>query len=252
MVNEEPAHEIHRAFHECPHLRPGLAKQLVSRQARSRVTSPGVAAQTTGSRGLCLHMLTIPRGGRAKPHLHENHESAVFVLSGEAGMWYGEGLREHMWTRSGDFVYIPANMPHMPYNASDREPCVAIIARTDPNEQESVTLLALARFRNRGALRQLAGSSSGLQQRLHAIHAQHRRVLRFRNQPAHSRFDRSPPSAPPVRRAICPASTPSAPSRSRWTPCSRALCSPPRPRVRLQNAPTSAKCRRMPDSISPP
>jgi uncharacterized RmlC-like cupin family protein len=104
----------------------------------------GVAAETTGSRGLCLHMLTIPPGGRAKPHLHENHESAVYVLSGEAGMWYGEDLREHMWTRAGDFVYIPANMPHMPYNASDTEPCVAVIARTDPNEQESVTLLALA------------------------------------------------------------------------------------------------------------
>jgi uncharacterized RmlC-like cupin family protein len=103
----------------------------------------GVAAETTGSRALCLHMLTIPPGGRAKPHLHENHESAVYVLSGEAGMWYGEGLREHMWTRTGDFVYIPANMPHMPYNASDTEPCVAIIARTDPNEQESVTLLAI-------------------------------------------------------------------------------------------------------------
>jgi uncharacterized RmlC-like cupin family protein len=104
----------------------------------------GVAAESAGSRGLCLHMLTIPPGGRAKPHLHENHESAVYVLSGEAGMWYGEGLREHMWTRTGDFVYIPANMPHMPYNASETEPCVAIIARTDPNEQESVTLLALA------------------------------------------------------------------------------------------------------------
>ena len=103
----------------------------------------GVSAQTTGSRGLCMHVVNIPPLGRAKPHLHENHESAVYVLSGEAGMWYGEGLREHVWMRAGDFAYIPANVPHLPYNASEDVACSGLIARTDPNEQESVTLLEL-------------------------------------------------------------------------------------------------------------
>jgi uncharacterized RmlC-like cupin family protein len=32
-------------------------------------------------------------------------------------------------------------MPHLPYNLSVTDSCVAIIARTDPNEQESVILL---------------------------------------------------------------------------------------------------------------
>ena len=103
----------------------------------------GVSAGTAGSRALCFHKVEIPPLGRAKPHLHANHESAVYVLSGEAGMWYGEGLREHVWMREGDFLYIPANVPHLPYNASDTEPCIGLIARTDPNEQESVTLLSL-------------------------------------------------------------------------------------------------------------
>ena len=44
----------------------------------------------------------------------------------------------------GDFLYIPANTPHLPYNASDSQPCVGLVARTDPNEQESVTLLPLS------------------------------------------------------------------------------------------------------------
>src|SRR5579883_2665197 len=104
----------------------------------------GVAAETAGSRGLCLHMVTIPPLGRAKPHLHEDHESAVYVVSGEAGMWYGEGLREHVWMQAGDFLYIPANTPHLPYNPSESVPCIGLVARTDPNEQESVTLLELA------------------------------------------------------------------------------------------------------------
>ena len=54
------------------------------------------------------------------------------------------GLREHMWMSAGDFVYIPANLPHLPYNPSATTPCVGLIARTDPNEQESVTLLDIA------------------------------------------------------------------------------------------------------------
>ena len=103
----------------------------------------GVSAETAGSRKLCMHRVTIPPLARAKPHLHESHESAVYVLSGEAGMWYGEGLREHMWLHAGDFLYIPANVPHLPYNASDSVECVGLIARTDPNEQESVTLLPI-------------------------------------------------------------------------------------------------------------
>ena len=38
-------------------------------------------------------------------------------------------------------LYIPANVPHLPYNASAEVTCTGLIARTDPNEQERVTLL---------------------------------------------------------------------------------------------------------------
>jgi len=36
---------------------------------------------------------------------------------------------------------IRPNVPHLPDNLSQMETCVAIIARTDPNDQESVVLL---------------------------------------------------------------------------------------------------------------
>ena len=88
-----------------------------------------------------MQLLTIPPGGRAKAHKHVSHETAIYVLSGEAGMWYGERLERHMVTLPGDFIYIPADMPHLPYNRSQSEPCTAVISRTDPNEQESVFLL---------------------------------------------------------------------------------------------------------------
>jgi uncharacterized RmlC-like cupin family protein len=118
-----------------------ISKAQQYRSKQNLDTFEGVSTQSAGSKGLCLHAITIPPGGRAKPHLHENHESSVYVVSGRAGMWYGEGLREHVWMGPGDFLYIPPNTPHLPYNASDTEPCVGVVARTDPNEQESVTLL---------------------------------------------------------------------------------------------------------------
>ena len=47
----------------------------------------GISAENTGAQGICMHLLTIPPGGQAKAHLHENHETAIYVMSGEAGMW---------------------------------------------------------------------------------------------------------------------------------------------------------------------
>jgi uncharacterized RmlC-like cupin family protein len=100
----------------------------------------GIAAETVGSTGICLHLLTIPPGGRAKAHLHEAHETAIYVLSGEVHTWFGDRLEEHVIVKAGDMFYIPAGVPHLPANLSD-EPSTAVIARTDPSEQESVVLL---------------------------------------------------------------------------------------------------------------
>jgi len=103
--------------------------------------APAVSAETVAAKAIHMQLLTIPPGGRAKAHKHEAHETAIYVLSGEGHMWWGERLEHHMATPAGSFVYIPANVPHLPYNPSATETCVAVIARTDPNEQESVVLL---------------------------------------------------------------------------------------------------------------
>jgi len=100
----------------------------------------GISAESAGARGICMVLLTIQPGDRARAHLHENHETAIYVISGESVMWYGERLEKHMTVAAGDMLYIPAGMPHLPANVSS-QPCVAVIARTDPNEQESVVLL---------------------------------------------------------------------------------------------------------------
>lgn len=100
----------------------------------------GIAKETVGSGGVCMHLLTVPPGGRAKAHKHETHETAIYVISGSAKMYWGERLEHCMETNAGDMIYIPADVPHLPFNDGD-VPAVAVIARTDPHEQESVVLL---------------------------------------------------------------------------------------------------------------
>jgi uncharacterized RmlC-like cupin family protein len=99
----------------------------------------GISAESVGAQAICMHMLRMPPGARAIPHLHENHETAIYVLSGTTEMDYGEQLEQHLVIRAGEYLYIPAGVPHQPFNPYDTE-AVALIARTDPNEQESVVL----------------------------------------------------------------------------------------------------------------
>jgi uncharacterized RmlC-like cupin family protein len=101
----------------------------------------GISKESAGSRALCLHLVTIPPGAADRPHLHTDHESAIYVISGRAEARYGRGLRKRVTVEAGDFVYVPAGVPHQPVNLSPTEPITALIARTDPNEQESVVLL---------------------------------------------------------------------------------------------------------------
>jgi uncharacterized RmlC-like cupin family protein len=101
----------------------------------------GVSAESVGARAIHMQLLTIPPGGRALAHKHATHETAIYALSGVSHVWHGQQLEHHSVVEPGDFFYIPADVPHLPYNPSETEPVTAIIARTDPNEQESVVLL---------------------------------------------------------------------------------------------------------------
>jgi uncharacterized RmlC-like cupin family protein len=99
----------------------------------------GISAESVGAQGLCMHLLRMPPGVRANAHFHAAHETAIYLISGQANMWYGEQLEHHMTMQAGEYLYIPAGVPHLPYNPGTEE-AVAILARTDPNEQESVVL----------------------------------------------------------------------------------------------------------------
>jgi uncharacterized RmlC-like cupin family protein len=98
----------------------------------------GISEATAGAKGISMNLIVIPAGGAAEPHLHKGYETAIYLLQGRVNTRYGPGLRESIVCEQGDFIFIAADVPHQPVNMSRTEPALAIVARNDPNEQESV------------------------------------------------------------------------------------------------------------------
>jgi uncharacterized RmlC-like cupin family protein len=111
-------------------------------EGRTGVTyAAGISASSAGANRLCLQLASLPPGARARAHQHDEHESAAYVIEGEMVMWFGKQLEQKLVARPGDFIYIPSAVPHLVVNGSEAEPAVAVLARTDPDEQEDVTEL---------------------------------------------------------------------------------------------------------------
>ena len=102
--------------------------------------TPAISAETVGAKSLFFGMVTIPPGERTKAHVHELHESAFYVLSGEnIELWSGGELEHREVARAGDYLFIPANVPHVAVNRG-ATPAVFVGARNEPTAQESVVM----------------------------------------------------------------------------------------------------------------
>lgn len=98
----------------------------------------GVSEMTAGSTGISMNQVVIPPGAKAEPHFHKGFETAIYLLQGRVETRYGKNLAKSVTNQAGDFIFIPAGVPHQPCNLSNTEAAIAIVARNDPNEQESV------------------------------------------------------------------------------------------------------------------
>ena len=122
--------------HPCHVVRPDEA--YTGKQGLTYVA--GISVRSVVSRGLCMHLVHLPPGARTAPHVHQHHETAVYVLRGEVQIWYGDQLEHQAVVRAGEFRHIPAGVLHHPFNATETH-ALAVLACTDLHEQESVVLL---------------------------------------------------------------------------------------------------------------
>jgi uncharacterized RmlC-like cupin family protein len=100
----------------------------------------GLTGATAQSRAICMSVLTLPPGARAKTHLHQGIETAVYVLDGDVEMFHGAKLEEHLKAGAGDFVYVPADVPHRVMNRSERA-CRALVAHSASDDQAGIVML---------------------------------------------------------------------------------------------------------------
>jgi uncharacterized RmlC-like cupin family protein len=112
------------------------------RSPQGTVYAPGISAQTAASKVLFMGIVTLPPGERTKAHIHEHHESAFYMLSGqEVELWSGQRLEQRSVARAGDYLLIPAGVAHVAVNRSTSEPAVFVGARNEPTASESVLML---------------------------------------------------------------------------------------------------------------
>jgi uncharacterized RmlC-like cupin family protein len=116
-----------------------VVKEGVAIQAKQEIPYfVGISANTVGAQGISMQRIVFPPGSAAKPHVHLDYETAIYIVQGQVETHYGPGLRETIINEPGDFVYIPAGVPHLPRNPSQTETAIAIVARNDAQEQERV------------------------------------------------------------------------------------------------------------------
>jgi uncharacterized RmlC-like cupin family protein len=89
---------------------------------------PGIGAQR-----IWLGKVSNAPGYRSVPHHHADAETGGYVLSGRARIYFGAKYRDYYDLEEGDFVLVPAWMPHIECNRSARTELVWMTSRTPDN-----------------------------------------------------------------------------------------------------------------------
>jgi uncharacterized RmlC-like cupin family protein len=98
----------------------------------------GISGQTVGASGLSMHLVVIPPGARAEPHVHVGYETGIYVLEGTVRTRWGRQLENEVVSRAGEFLFVPPGVPHDATNLSATETARAVVARNHPAEQDRV------------------------------------------------------------------------------------------------------------------
>jgi len=121
--------------------KPRVQNVRPDRKVMTRQSLPyfiGISGQTVHATGLSMHLVVIPPGGRAEPHIHVGYETGIYVLEGAVCTRWGPTLEHEVVSQAGDFLFVPPDVPHEAINLSATETARAVVARNDPAEQDKV------------------------------------------------------------------------------------------------------------------
>jgi uncharacterized RmlC-like cupin family protein len=94
-----------------------------------------ISGSLTGSRHLWMGGNTMAPGQRSGDHHHGEADSGIYVVSGHPRFAFlAEDRVVYVDAGPGDFVYVPAWVPHREENPSADEEAVVVLARSTPEE----------------------------------------------------------------------------------------------------------------------
>jgi uncharacterized RmlC-like cupin family protein len=108
-------------------IRPGLT--YIGKQGFSY--GAGASTETVGARQVCINVLPMPPGAKAKVHF----ETIAYPLEGECAVFHGDELGYRAMAHAGDRVYLPEDVPHAPYNQSTAS-CRCLVVHSSGIDQD--------------------------------------------------------------------------------------------------------------------
>ena len=104
------------------------------------VYGSGASAETVGSEQICMNVLPMPPGAKAKVHYHDKIETIAYLLEGCCSVYYGDQMEHRAQLDAGDQIFVPADVPHAPCNES-KAPCTWIVVHSSASDQDGIVLM---------------------------------------------------------------------------------------------------------------
>ena len=91
-----------------------------------------IAPEVGVTSALWAGIFEVEPGARTGVHHHGNQETVAFVLSGRCEVRWGENGEFTALACAGDFIHVPAFLPHMEINPSKVNPFRWVVVRSTP------------------------------------------------------------------------------------------------------------------------
>ena len=99
----------------------------------------GVSQNTVGETNVCMNILPMPPGAKAKPHYHRGIDTIAYLLEGHCSVYYGNQLEHRADLAPGEQMFMPRDVPHAPVNDSGA-PCTWIVVHSSGSDQDDIVM----------------------------------------------------------------------------------------------------------------
>ncbi|MEM9441786.1 MAG: cupin domain-containing protein [Pseudomonadota bacterium] len=103
------------------------------------VDGSGASAETVGSERICMNVVPMPPGAKAKVHYHDKIETIACLLDGSCAVYCGDQMEHRSLLYTGDQIVILADVPHAPCNERDASR-TWIVVHSSASDQDGIVM----------------------------------------------------------------------------------------------------------------